>query len=131
MGQSLGPSSPPPPPQLLVFTPPAAHSIPDGDPGDSSDSSESGIEYRTAITEADHLQEVWENGRCLNTQDPFWTKVFPYVGNDYCRFCHKTPMKEPVVENTREYECVDCFKLTTLQLIVKHAIRKKCPVVRP
>ena len=125
---SLGPSSPPPPPLLPATTPPAANVL-DNNSYDSSDSSESGIEHRTDITEADFLQDVWEGGHRLNTRDPSWETVFPFVGEKYCRFCHKTPMKEPVVEDTREYECEDCFKLTTLQLIVKHAVRSLYPTV--
>ena len=39
-------------------------------PGDSKDSSESGIEHSTAITEANFFHEVWEESRQFNTQDP-------------------------------------------------------------
>ena len=127
---SLGPCSPPPPPLLPPLTPSADYLQGNnaGDPEDSSDSSESGIVHRTAITEADFHQEVWEEGRCFNTQDPSWQTVFPYVGKDFCRFCHRRAMPDPVVENSREYECEACFKMTTLQLVLKHALRRHYPV---
>ena len=121
---SLDPPYPPPPPSLPPLTPVAAQAT-----GDPSDSSESGVEHRTAITEADFYQDVWEGRRRLNTREPSWNHVFPFVGHNFCRFCHKRSMPDPVVENSCEYECEDCFKLTTLQLIVKHAIRSKYPEV--
>jgi hypothetical protein len=120
---SLGSPSPPPPPLLLPLTPEAVH-----DAAGDSDSSESGIAHRTDETEEDFHQDVWEDGHRLNTQEPSWERVFPFAGVGSCRFCHRKSMPDPVVDDTREYECEDCFKLTTLQLIVKHASRSKYPV---
>ena len=70
---SLDPPYPPPPPSLPPLTPVAAQAT-----GDSCDSSESGVEHRTAITEADFYQDVWEGRPRLKgtgTRDLFWLKM--------------------------------------------------------
>ena len=121
---SLGPPSPLLPPLLPPLTPDAVLNT-----AMDSDSSESGIAHRTDETEADYHEDVWEDGRRLNTREPNWENVFPFAGVGFCRFCHGKAMPDPVVEDTREYECEGCFKLTTLQLIVKHAIRSLYPAV--
>jgi hypothetical protein len=115
-------------PQLPPFlTPPPAATSSTGESSDTDD--DSGIEYRTSITESDFKQEKWENGHRLNTQDPSWERVFPCIGAKHCRFCKKKPMAEPVVEGyPQEYECESCFKLSTFQLVLKFAPRYKYPV---
>jgi len=110
---SLDSSSPLPLLPPFLTPPPAAT----GSTWESSDTDDnSGIEYRTSITESDFKQEKWENGHRLNTQDPSWERVFPCIGAEHCHFCKKKPMAEPVVEGyPQEYE--SCFKLSTFQLV--------------
>ena len=65
--------------------------------------------------EADFEEDLWMDGRRLNTHDPPWEPVFNRNGK-YCRFSRRNP-EIPGGDGS----CVLCKDLTTFQLIVKHA----------
>ena len=125
---SLGSYSPTPPsPPSLTPLPALPPAVNCNTSGNSDTDDDSSIEYRTSITEADFKHEKWEDGRRLNTQDPSWEQVFRCIGAKYCRFCRKKPMPDPVVEGSGEYECENCFKLSTFQLVLKYAPKYRYP----
>jgi hypothetical protein len=105
---SLGSSSPPTPSPPLLTPPSARVCVPEqarvGEAHDSAD------EF-----DVDFEEEEWEDGRHLNTRDPPWIRVFP-LSTLVCRFCRKLP-PEP------DGDCIECGKLTTFQLVKKHAPR--------
>ncbi len=76
----------------------------------------------TKVVEPDYREELWEDGRCLNTRRPPWNCVFYPRGPKYCRFCQGEPMPNDD-ENDEDFVCKDCNELSTFQLVVKHAPR--------
>ena len=71
--------------------------------------------------DADFDEEVWEDGRRLNTCNPPWTSVFP-VNSKRCRFCRRLPP-----EPDGDGDCLECDKYTTFQLVKKYAPRSRYP----
>jgi len=67
--------------------------------------------------EADFEEDLWRDGRRLNTRDPPWERVFHRNGK-ICRFCRRNPEIQG-----GDGSCLQCRDLTTFQLIVKYTER--------
>jgi hypothetical protein len=70
---------------------------------------------RCSECEPDFEEEYWRDGRRFNTRSPPWDLVFPEFGK-CCRFC-----RADYALADGDGSCSSCHKLTTLQLIMKHA----------